>query len=90
MNKVVMLVVGMVTMKVVMLVVGIYMSWHECSEQVLRVKMLYTRSTTAMSMHLEISMPMLEQQLPPLSCSQLIVVKAFPLKVVRLVLRRMW
>jgi hypothetical protein len=31
-----------------------------------------------MTMHLEISMPMLEQQLPPLNWSQLIVVKAFP------------
>jgi len=29
-------------------------------------------------MHLEISMPMLEQQLPPLKWSQLIVVKTFP------------
>jgi hypothetical protein len=42
-------------------------------------KMLYTKSTTTMSMHLEISMPMLDQQLPPLSWSQLIVVKSIPL-----------
>ena len=41
-------------------------------------KMLYTRSTTTMTIHLEISMPMLEQQLPPLIWSQLIVVKASP------------
>ena len=49
-------------------------------------KMVYTRSTTTMSMHLEISMPMLEQQLPPLNCSQLIVVKPSTLRVVRVVL----
>jgi hypothetical protein len=54
------------------------MSWHECSEQVLGSKMQYTKSTTTMTMHLEISMPMLEQQLPPLNWSQLIVVKASP------------
>ena len=49
-------------------------------------KMLYTRSTTTMTMHLEISMPMLEQQLPPPKWSQLIVVKPSPLRVVRVVL----
>jgi hypothetical protein len=41
-------------------------------------KMLYTRSKTTMNMHLEISMPMLKQQLPPLNWFQLIVVKASP------------
>jgi hypothetical protein len=41
-------------------------------------KMLYTRSKTTMNMHLEISMPMLKQQLPPINWFQLIVVKASP------------
>ena len=41
-------------------------------------KMLYTRSIITMTMHLEISVPMLKQQLPPLSWSQLIVVKPSP------------
>jgi hypothetical protein len=46
-------------------------------------EMLYTRSTTIMTMRLEISMPMLEHQLAPLNLAQLPVVEPSPLKVVR-------
>ena len=56
----------------------------------LNPKMLYTRSTTTMTIHLEISMSMLEQQLPPLIWSQLNCGESIPLRVVRVVLARMW
>ena len=57
---------------------GIYMSWHEASEHVLGFKNAIDKKYNNYDIHLEISMPMLEQQLPPLIWSQLIVVKASP------------
>jgi viroplasmin and RNaseH domain-containing protein len=57
----------------------IYMSWQKASEHVLGFKNAIHKKYNNYDMHIEISKAMLEQQLPPLNWSQLIVVKASPL-----------
>jgi len=48
---------------------GIYLTWHECSKQVLGSEMLYTRSIVTMSRLLEIFQAAMRDVNPPLGAA---------------------